>query len=183
MPLRSWLPKSLCTSELSSVAASFSIMSDVSEADSISDSTNARVDDGGGDEASSISSAVRELCHQLRVNDPHVLAYDFVFVPFDYHDEYSEGERIEVFQALKENTSLKHIRLWLNSYTKSSVETAAKYLESSKTLQALNLRYGDQPAVISLLFQALSRNTSVSKLLVDTRSVRYASVAFSRTFD
>jgi Leucine-rich repeat (LRR) protein len=157
-------------------------MSDVgSDVDSISDSFNFHSDHDDGAEAS-ISSAVRRLCNQLRANDPCVLAHDSTFVPFEYEGEYSEGERIEVFQALKQNTSVKRIRLWLNSYTKSSAETAAQYLESSKTLQTILLRYGgyyqEFPTVISLILRALSRNTSVTKLIINIDVVRFGCVAF-----
>jgi hypothetical protein len=74
----------------------------------------------------------------------------------------------------------------LHGYTKSSARAAAraaaKYLESSQTLQKLhscfNGNYQELPVVISLLFQSLSRNTSVTELSVDTESVRFASVTF-----
>jgi hypothetical protein len=157
-----------------------------SDTDSISDHDD-------GDEDSSISSAVRELCDRLRANDPRMLG----FVPFEYDDqdyenddedyederiEYSEGERIKVFQALKENTQVKHIQLWLHGYTKRSAKAAANYLESSQALQTIDLRvgrfYDELPAVVCLLLQALSRNESVTKLCVDTEIVRFASVVF-----
>jgi hypothetical protein len=67
-----------------------------------------------------ISVAVRELCNQLRTNDPRLLANDFRFDPFENIADFSEDEYIEVFQALKENTSVNHILLWLPVYTKSS---------------------------------------------------------------
>jgi hypothetical protein len=158
-------------------------MSDAgSEADSISDAINTHSCDDDGDADSSISPGVRVLCVRLRANDPGVLDADSGFVPLQYQGEYSEGERIEVFQALKENNQVKHIRLWLHGYTKISAEAATKYLESSKTLLAIDLCYGgyyqEFPKVISLLLQALSRNTSVAQLFTDTESVRFASVAF-----
>jgi Ran GTPase-activating protein (RanGAP) involved in mRNA processing and transport len=155
-----------------------------SDADSISDSTNAQSDDDDDDGTeASISPAVRVLCNRLRANDPRMLA----FIPFDYEDQpiqYSEGERIEVFQALKENTSVKRInfRLFEGDYTKGSACAASKYLESSQTLQTIHLTTGEYyqelPTVISLLLQALSRNTFVTELIICTRSVRFASVAF-----
>jgi Ran GTPase-activating protein (RanGAP) involved in mRNA processing and transport len=156
-------------------------MSDAdSDADSISNPSNAHIsDDEDGAEASSISPAVRELCDRLRANDPRVLNSDSVFVPFEDQHESVEGEQIAVFQALNENISMKQIRLWSHKFTKRSAETAAHYLESSKTLQALHLRYGanyqELPEVMSLLYQALSRNTSVTELSIDTGC---ASVAF-----
>jgi hypothetical protein len=154
-------------------------MSDIdSDTDSISDSSNAHSYDDDGDE-SSISSAVRVLCDRLRANDPRMST----FIPFDEDDgiEYSECERINVFQTLKENTSVKHIRLWSHGYTKRSARAAAKCLESSQSLQTIDLRYNgssqELPMVISILLLALSRNTLVTKLCVNTDVVRFASVA------
>jgi hypothetical protein len=60
----------------------------------------------------------------------------------------------------------------------------AVYLESSKTLQTLNLGYGPRGdsdevrEMISLVLRALSRNTSVTKLIIYTLDVGLASVAF-----
>jgi hypothetical protein len=83
-------------------------MSDAdSEADSISNPSNAHSDHDDGDDNSLISPAVRVLCDQLRANDPRVLAHNPAFVDFQYHDEFSEDERVEVFQALKENSNVK----------------------------------------------------------------------------
>jgi hypothetical protein len=162
-------------------------MSDTdSDADSISDSSNAHVD-VRGDEAL-ISSAVRELCDQLRANDPRVLDADNTFVPSSYKYHYSEAECIALFQALKENTSVKHIDLASmlshQPYTKRSAFSAAVYLKFSKTLQTLNLGFGPHETsdevweMISFVLRALSRNTSVTKLIINTRNVRFAGVAF-----
>jgi Ran GTPase-activating protein (RanGAP) involved in mRNA processing and transport len=82
----------------------------------------------------------------------------------------SETEWIAVFQALKENTSVKCIRLSSSKFTKRSAEVVAEYLESSQTLQTIKLfvgfwRYSQEiPTVISLLLKAVSRNASVTKL-------------------
>jgi Ran GTPase-activating protein (RanGAP) involved in mRNA processing and transport len=163
-------------------------MSDVdSEADSISDSSNAHSDDdlmswsftySDAGDFEEISPAVRELCDRLRVNDPCGLAEDFI--PFNYNR--SELDWLAIFQAVKENTSVKRIYLWSHEHTKKSAEIAAKYLESSKTLRKVNLNYGgysqESPAVISLFLQALSRSTSVMELIIYTESIRFASVAF-----
>jgi hypothetical protein len=107
-------------------------MSDTdSVADFISDSTDANAYSDDGDEDYSISRAFRVLCNQLRVNDPRVLAHDSFFVPFPSIPGCSEGEQIKVFRALEENTGVKNIRLWTHTFTKSSAEAAAEYLESS----------------------------------------------------
>jgi Ran GTPase-activating protein (RanGAP) involved in mRNA processing and transport len=169
-------------------------MSDTdSDADSISGASSAPFD-VACDEAL-ISVTVRELCNQLRANDPRVFtnsAGGSFFIPFYQDDDYigrqnSEAECIAVFEALKENTSVKCIdfdRLFGGMYTKSSVLVAVEYVESSTTLQALYLsvRCHEGPheirEMISLVLRALSRNTSVTRLIIHIDVVRLASVAF-----
>jgi Ran GTPase-activating protein (RanGAP) involved in mRNA processing and transport len=155
-------------SGLSTVAASQSIMSDT---------------DVDTDEAL-LSVNVRELCDQLRANDPCILSRNSTF-EISYHIfGCSEAEYIEIFQALKENTSVKHIRLTLfeRYCTKRSALVAAEYLESSKTLQILHLgfshRFQELPAALSLLLRALSRNTSVTELGFHSDVLTFASMAF-----
>jgi ABC-type long-subunit fatty acid transport system fused permease/ATPase subunit len=114
------------------------------DSDSISDSSNAPSDDDDAaddaadddEEDDDSSMTVRELYNQLRANDPRLLANYSKFDLSNYIAGYSETESIEVFQALKENTSVKHIRLWIDAYT---TEAAAEYVESSLTLQTLQL--------------------------------------------
>jgi hypothetical protein len=141
-----------------------------------------------GDEAS-ISVAVRELCNQLRANDPQLLRRSSTLRLDNYMSRYSnESECIAVYQALEENTSVKHIDFGMvferHNFTKRSPLAAAVYLESSKTLQTLNLGYGPRGdsyevrEMISLVLRALSRNTSVTKLIIYTQDVGLASVAF-----
>jgi Ran GTPase-activating protein (RanGAP) involved in mRNA processing and transport len=153
-----------------------------SDADSISDASSAHRDEA------LISSAVRELCNQLRANDPSVLTNRAFYISY-YDDDYigrqnSEAECIAVFEALKENTSVKCIdfdKLFDGMYTKSSVLVAAEYVESSTTLQALYFGYQisrQEGDTLSLLLRALSRNTSVTKLSIYPGVVRFASVAF-----
>jgi Ran GTPase-activating protein (RanGAP) involved in mRNA processing and transport len=153
-----------------------------SDADSISDASSAHRDEA------LISSAVRELCNQLRANDPSVLTNRAFYISY-YDDDYigrqnSEAECIAVFEALKENTSVKCIdfdKLFDGMYTKSSVLVAAEYVESSTTLQALYFGYQisrQEGDTLSLLLRALSRNTSVTKLSICPGVVRFASVAF-----
>jgi uncharacterized protein (DUF849 family) len=81
-------------------------MSDTySDTDSNSDASIAHVDVDDGAEPL-ISLAVRELCNQLRANDPRVLS---TFITSNSLGVCSEPECSEVFQALKENTSVKHL--------------------------------------------------------------------------
>jgi Ran GTPase-activating protein (RanGAP) involved in mRNA processing and transport len=167
---------------LPTVPVSYSIMSDTDpDADSISDASN----NHSADDAL-ISSAVRKLCDQLRANDPRISS---TFETSNYISGCSEAEYIAVFQALKENTSLKHIAfefgvLFERQYTERSALVTAEYVESSKTLQSLCLSYGypqyshEVSEMISIVLRALSRNTSVSELRSDIDVVTFASVAF-----
>jgi hypothetical protein len=157
-----------------------------SDADSISDASNAHVD-VAGDEAL-ISVTVRGLCDRLRANDPRLLKHNSVLIPFRYRSIFSEAECIAIFQALKENTSVKHIEfrgLFERHDTKRSALAAAECVESSKTLQTLDLyisnyQYShERSEMISLVLRALSRNTSVTNLAIYSTDVfRFASVAF-----
>jgi hypothetical protein len=74
-----------------------------SDPDSMSDASSADSDEA------LISSRVREYCNQLRANNPDVLTYSTTFVPSLFLDGCSEAECIEVYQALKKNTSVKRI--------------------------------------------------------------------------
>jgi hypothetical protein len=82
---------------------------------------------------------------------------------------------------------VKHIDvlvLFERCNTKRSLGVAAEYVESSKTLQTLDLRvsryqYSHEACeMISDLLRALSRNKSVTKLIIDTDSINFASEAF-----
>jgi Ran GTPase-activating protein (RanGAP) involved in mRNA processing and transport len=162
-------------------------MSDASsDADSISDASSVDFHEAV---MSAISSRIREMiCHWLRVNDPRIFTpHSSAFIPFKFQPGYTEAECIAVFQALKENTSVKHIDLSLlfqPHNSKRSTWVAAEYLESSKTLQTLDFNENidhyshAEFEKISIVLRALSRNTSVTKLIVNTDVVRFASMAF-----
>jgi hypothetical protein len=162
-------------------------MSDVdSVADSISDSNNAHVYTGANEAL--ISSTVRLLCDRLRANDPRVLDSNSGFSVDSLR--CSEAEQIAVFQALMENTSVKYIRLSSHNFTKRSAEVAAEYVKSSKTLQTIHLFVGfcrypydiheidEIRRLVSILFRALSRSTSVTKLVMNIDVLRFGCVAF-----
>jgi Ran GTPase-activating protein (RanGAP) involved in mRNA processing and transport len=168
-------------------------MSDTgTDTDSISDASNAHLGDAVSAEGL-ISVAVHELCNQLRANDPRVLRNRggvSVFIPFnpdsDYEEAYNEAECIAILQALKENTSVKCIdfdRLFDGVYTKASALVAAEYVESSTTLQTLDLcvvcheGFHEIREMISLVLCSLSRNQSVTKLIIYPGVVSFASVA------
>jgi Ran GTPase-activating protein (RanGAP) involved in mRNA processing and transport len=161
-------------------------MSDAgSDVDSISDGSSVDFHEAV---MSTLLSSIREtICNWIRVNDPRLLNETSVFVPFKFQPGYTEAECIAVFQALKENTSVKHIDLSLlfqPHNSKRSTWVAAEYLESSKTLLILDLSDNldhfshAEFEKISIVLRALSRNTSVTKLIVNTDVLSFASMAF-----
>jgi hypothetical protein len=115
-----------------------------------------------------------------------ILDNDFIFAPYNFLRRFSEAERIAIFQALKENTSVKHVdfsMLFQFHHPKISALTAAEYAESSKTLQTLDFGFSDEVSeceMISVLLRALSRNTSVTKLIINSNVVRCAIKAFQK---
>jgi Ran GTPase-activating protein (RanGAP) involved in mRNA processing and transport len=150
------------------------------DAGSISDASNSR-----SNEAPLMSVAVREFCNRLRANDPDILDGKRVFKASNILRGKTEAECIEVFQALKENTSVTRIDLsTLYVCTERSILVAAEYVESSKTLQTLEMsdsgNYFPHEAskMISSVIRALSRNTSVTKIVIRAGVVRFACVAF-----
>ncbi len=85
-----------------------------------------------------------ELCDQLQANDPHILDnIDAVSRLINSIIGSFEAECIAVFKALEENTSEKLIDFSRffdgHNCTERSGLAAAIYVESSKTLQALEL--------------------------------------------
>jgi hypothetical protein len=156
--------------------------------DSESDSSNVRVD---LDDAS-IGSIDREQWNRLRSDDPRVSQGPNDFL--DISSDRSEAERIGVAQALQENTSVKRIAVELFQSAKRSTKAVAKYVKASKHLRSVDLRGSVDSRVLlhhgevdiadteypafSVLLRALSRNTSVTELSIDTLDVGLASVAF-----
>jgi hypothetical protein len=114
----------------STVAVSYSIMSDT---------------DSHFDPEYSSSLTARELCNQLRANNPRPFRQNSWFINTRFENRCSEAEWVEIFQALKENTSVKHTNIDVmmlegdgDFIESSSALVLAEYVESSKTLQTLN---------------------------------------------
>ena len=145
--------------------------------DTDSNSSNVSVgaaDDNGGH--ASISSDVREICNRLRAQRILSSSSDV----YEIHPRRSQVEVIEIVKALEENISVNHVRFQLDYFAKIALIAIAKYVESSKTLQKLDLRVSHcyQSEMISVLLRALSRNTSVTQLVIRTDVIGSASVAF-----
>jgi Ran GTPase-activating protein (RanGAP) involved in mRNA processing and transport len=173
--------------------------------DSISDSSQAHVDAGG--DVVLISVAVRELCNRLRENvrcstfEPSYCMIsrsceaEYIAV-FRALKENTSVKHIE-FSTLFERHHNERSALITAEYVESSntLETlaalvTAEYVESSKTLQTLDLRSGryryshggqysqEGHEMISVVLRALSRNTSVTTLSIETNVLKFSSVAF-----
>jgi hypothetical protein len=175
---------------LSTLTFPYYIMNDTnsdSDANSISDSSNAHSDvlDASGNEAF-ISTAIRELCNRLRAGDPSVLNDDSTFELIYHLYECNKAGSIAIFQADKGNTIVKHIdfsMLFQPYFTQGIQMAAAEYVEFSKTLQTLALNttcYNNSQdcGMLSAHLGALSRNMSVTKLIINTGLIRFVSDAF-----
>jgi Ran GTPase-activating protein (RanGAP) involved in mRNA processing and transport len=145
---------------------------------------NVNVSAGAGDNDGDamISSAVRELCNRLRAGEK---GFSTDSVPFRIMRKRSQAEVIEFLKALEVNTSVKHVRFKLEDFTKISAIAIVKYVESSKTLQKLDLSFDPchhdwqkRSEIVDVVLRGLSRNTSVSHLIINTFIITFASVAF-----
>jgi hypothetical protein len=100
----------------------------------------------------------------LRANDPRVLADDSVSELINYITDYSEAE-----------------------CTERSATAAAEYVESSKTLQVLALSVScyhyshEVREMTSFVLRSISHNTSLTKRIINTHVIIFASVAFEDT--
>jgi hypothetical protein len=162
-------------SGFSAVAASYSIRYDTAVTVTVTETL--------------ISVAIRNLCYPAAIErSTYFLSY---FI--EYHLRYilgysaashrcgcTEAESIAVFRALKENTG-KCIDFILNLHsTQNFCRGRCRVSRISKTLQTLQLgfrRVFKLPAAIALL-RALSRNTSVTELIVSTDVVKSPALLF-----
>jgi Ran GTPase-activating protein (RanGAP) involved in mRNA processing and transport len=76
-----------------------------------------------------------EFCTKVRNNDPSILPKPGD--PLIIRDQLSEKERIELADALLENTNVTYLLLKTENYRKSSTEAMAKYIRTSKRLQRI----------------------------------------------
>jgi hypothetical protein len=81
------------------------------------------------------SSKFLEFCAKVRKDDPSILPE--VGEHFRMNSLLSEKNVIKLADALLENTSVTHLQLDTEMYTKSSAEAMAKYVRTSKRLQRI----------------------------------------------
>jgi hypothetical protein len=93
-------------------------------------------DDDDDDDSDDDDLNVSKLCAQLRANDPSVLPEE----PSNYFEPDVPGSgRLEIAEALLQNTIVRRIGLDAGNYGKLSADAMAKYLAQRKHLLAVKL--------------------------------------------
>jgi Ran GTPase-activating protein (RanGAP) involved in mRNA processing and transport len=156
-------------------------------------------DDDHDDLYDTPASAVPRLCAQLRNNDPSIFVdgQNQVFQP-DVPDSY----RLEIAEALLQNTVVRRIGLKLKHYNKLSADAMAKYLAQSKRLLYVELSHvkfrsvgmdGPHRQFLPSFFEAIGQSNSMKEfkltcpylgpdcksfenLLTRTKTLRYLQV-------
>jgi hypothetical protein len=98
------------------------------------------------------------ILKQLRTNDPSILPargrggkkY------FVIKSEFPDPVRVNIAEALTQNTDIQHIRLQLEGFSVESAEAMAKYLAQSKSLLSVHLR--GQSLVLLSFFRSVFGN-------------------------
>jgi hypothetical protein len=142
-------------------------------------------DDDDDDEDNHVTpaSSVPRLCAQLRNNDPSVLAEgpNQFFQP-----DVLDVCRLQIAEALLENTIVRRIGLELKHYNKLSADAMAKYLAQSKHLLDVELTLDSHytidrphyPQFLPTFFEAISQSNSVQKLHLECPGLGPASESF-----
>jgi Leucine-rich repeat (LRR) protein len=116
-----------------------------------------------------LSPTFLKFCAKVRNNDPSILPK--LGKPFKI-GPLSEGESIEVADALLENTSVKYLELEVADYTATSAKAMAKYLRTSTHLQHIRwdvdrdaeLRQCEE--VLCCFLPAIQESTSLKELQI-----------------
>jgi Ran GTPase-activating protein (RanGAP) involved in mRNA processing and transport len=113
-----------------------------------------------------LSSTFLEFCAKVRNNDPSILPE--VGYPFRIR-KLSEGEGMELADALLENNSVTYLELETANYTKSSAEAMAKYVRTSKCLRHIRwsmneLTFPQRDEVLCCFMLAIQESTSLKEL-------------------
>jgi hypothetical protein len=137
---------------------------------SLSNDSTGTIDNG----RALLSSTFLDICVKVRNNDPTILQE--LGEPFNIRC-VCERERIELADALLENTSVTYLELARQKYTKRFAEAIAKYVRTSTRLQRIRWN-GDWDSVIddrdlvlrhreemfSCLLPAIQESTSLKEL-------------------
>jgi Ran GTPase-activating protein (RanGAP) involved in mRNA processing and transport len=122
-----------------------------------------------------LSSKFLEFCGKVRNNDPSILPEFGEGKPFKIRP-LSEGESIELSDALLKNTSVRYLKVGTEEYTKSSAEAMAKYVRTSKHLQRVcwnhdwtmndqELRHREE--ILCCILLAIQESTSLKELDIE----------------
>jgi Ran GTPase-activating protein (RanGAP) involved in mRNA processing and transport len=142
-------------------------------------------DDESSDEEvyySTPASSVPRLCAQLRANDPSALPQgpNEVFKP-----DVPDSCRLEIAEALLQNTIVRRIGLDLQHYSELSADAMAKYLAQSKHLLAVELSQNsiyemDHPYqhFLSSFIEAVGKSDSIKELNLTCPDLGPASKSF-----
>jgi hypothetical protein len=107
-----------------------------------------------------LSPIFLEFCTKVRNNDLSVLPAPGE--PLRTRD-MSERERLELADALLENTNVTYLKLEMLHYTKCSAEAMAKYIRTSKSLQRIHWD-GEREEIVCCFLHALQESTSLKQL-------------------
>jgi Ran GTPase-activating protein (RanGAP) involved in mRNA processing and transport len=132
------------------------------------------------------------LIRQLRTNDPSALPAGGRHRHFSIPTDFSDNRRVDVVEALRQNTIIQRIMLLLEDYKAESAEAMAKYLAQSKSLLSVNLSRRDrsyfrffgeamdimQVSVLATFMEALSQSTSLQDLGLMSMEIGPASKSF-----
>jgi Ran GTPase-activating protein (RanGAP) involved in mRNA processing and transport len=126
-------------------------------------------DDDDGDEDED-DLFVSRLCARLRSNDPSVVPEE----PSDYFEpDVRDSRRLEIAEALAQNTIVRRIGLDANNYENLSADAMAKFLAQSKHLLAVKLSvdfsFGTaeecaHQQFLSTFIEAIGRSNSAKEL-------------------
>jgi Ran GTPase-activating protein (RanGAP) involved in mRNA processing and transport len=140
----------------------------------------------GGDELSdddddnydTPASSVPRLCAQLRTNDPSVLPHGPTEV---FEPDVPDSCRLEIAEALAQNTIVRRIRLDLKHYSNLSADAMAKYLVQSKRLLHVELVLDHNSfhrQFLSIFIEAVGQSNSVKELNLTCPGFGTASESF-----
>jgi hypothetical protein len=107
-----------------------------------------------------LSPIFLEFCTKVRNNDLSVLPAPGE--PLRTRD-MGERERLELADALLENTNVTYLELEMEHHTKCSAEAMAKYVRTSKSLQRIRCK-GEREEIICCFLHAFQESTSLKEL-------------------
>jgi hypothetical protein len=118
--------------------------------------TRSAIEDG----TALLSPMFLEFCTKVRNNDPSILPAPGQ--PLRTRD-MGERERLELADALLENTNVTYLELATRNYTTCSAEAMAEYVRTSKSLQRIRCK-GGREEMICCFLHAFQESTFLKEL-------------------